>query len=536
MCTKIHAKGITAMERQGIFVNYDMMASGGEKLFTVTLSPAETGVFPTVLVRNPYTNNTISMTIEETLDQTIEMLRFFVDAGYAVVYQHCRGYGKSTGFGTPFIHEQEDGRNMLNYARQQPFYNGELYLWGGSYLCFVHFAIAPYPEDIKGAALSVMTTERYELHYRNGCIKSGQLAGWYTGMYKQRELSGKKCYTPDVYRMLPLRDLPLTAFGEHDPYLEEVMRNPRPEDPFWSTAAGGGDMRHAMQNVPFPVLMTGGFNDFAGGGMIRMWREMTPETRAHFAMVMSPNDHTDSHPENSLDFPDSTTAGHFGPNLWVRWFDSLRGKGDCPVEMGHVSYYTKFENKWSSDDFTPGTHPLTLPMGESARTYLYNPFDAIGFKGGMSQNFDGAEYQDPANWRFDLVSTYTAPFVEDTYVKGEITAELTVSSDCPDTCFFMRISITTENGDYPLRDDIRTLVYELGDYTPGEKVTLHLHFDEDVFMIPAGAKLRFDVSSADKAHYICHTNYRGPFREQDRARVAHNTVYLDESTVTLPIV
>ncbi len=523
------------MNRQGIWVEEDWMESGGEKLFTIIMSPTESKKHPAILIRNPYTDDTVPMTIEETVDRAIIMVKQFLEAGYAVVFQHCRGYGKSTGFSTPFIHEREDGYNLLEFARKQPFYNGELYLWGASYLCFVHYAIAPYPEDVKGAALAVMTTERYELLYRNGCMKSGELAQWYANMYKHRALNGKKRYTMDAYRMLPLKDLPLTIFGEHDPYLEAVMRNPRPDDPLWLTAEGGADTRNAMKDVKFPVLLIGAFNDIAGGGMVRMWRDMLPETREHVAMILTPNDHGDSHPENSIDFPDSQFAGHFGADLWVRWFDSIRGKDECPVPMGHVSYYNIFENRWKCDDFTPGQHSLTLTLGEGARTYLYNPFDAVSFKGGLSQNFGGAEYQDAPNSRFDLVSTYTKPFEQDTYVKGEITADLTVSSNCPDTCFFMRISITSEGGDYPLRDDIHTLVYELGDYTPGEKVTLHLRFDEDAFMIPAGQRLRFDVASADRAHYICHTNCRGLFSEQDRARVAHNTVYLDESTVTLPV-
>ena len=116
-----------------------------------------------------------------------------------------------------------------------------------------------------------------------------------------------------------------------------------------------------------------------------------------------------------------------------------------------------------------------------------------------------------------------------------MTARLRVSSDCCDTCFYMRVSIEKERGDYGLRDDITSLCYQLGDYTPNTPVDLSFSFDEHAFLIKKGERLRIDIASADAEHYVRHTNQKGLYSEQETAKIARNTLYLQDSTVTLPI-
>lgn len=177
---------------------------------------------------------------------------------------------------------------------------------------------------------------------------------------------------------------------------------------------------------------------------------------------------------------------------------------------------------------------MEIKLGEGEASYVYNPYDAPGFKGGLSRTFGGTVFQDKPNSRHDIVSVYTAPFERDTFVKGRMSARLKVKSDCEDTCFYVRISITKERGDYALRDDITSLVYQLGDYTPDNEVEIGFTFDEHAFLIRKGERLRVDIASADNEHYVRHTNNRGLYSEQTTARVAHNTVFLKDSVLILP--
>ena len=53
--------------------------------------------------------------------------------------------------------------------------------------------------------------------------------------------------------------------------------------------------------------------------------------------------------------------------------------------------------------------------------------------------------------------------------------------------------------------------------------------------IAKGQRLRIDIASADAAHYVRHTNCKGLFSAQTTARIAHNTIDLAQSSLTLPI-
>ena len=63
---------------------------------------------------------------------------------------------------------------------------------------------------------------------------------------------------------------------------------------------------------------------------------------------------------------------------------------------------------------------------------------------------------------------------------------------------------------------------------------LKFDFDEHAFLIQKGERLRIDISSADNAHYVRHSNQKGLYSEQTTAKIAHNTVYLHKSFLTLP--
>ena len=153
----------------------------------------------------------------------------------------------------------------------------------------------------------------------------------------------------------------------------------------------------------------------------------------------------------------------------------------------------------------------------------------------MSRAFGGTVFQDKPNSRHDIISVYTDTFGEDVFVKGKMTAKLKVKSDCEDTGFYVRISATKEGEDLGIRDDITSLCYQLGDYEPNSEVTVNFTFDEHAFAIKKGEKLRIDITSADRVHYVPHTNTKGEFAERDSKKIANNTVYLNESVLTLPI-
>ena len=170
------------------YVFYEYLEKDHTQLFTVICLPENTGKFPTVIYRNPYVDTAQHQTEEEICAAKLLDFKGWLENGYAVVFQHCRGRGKSSGDCIPYIFEREDGLFLQDWVRKQPFYNGELYLCGGSYTTSVHFVTAPFAPDIKGAVLEIQDCERYNCNYRNGFYKMGLHGGWYVGMYKKKSV------------------------------------------------------------------------------------------------------------------------------------------------------------------------------------------------------------------------------------------------------------------------------------------------------------------------------------------------------------
>ena len=503
------------------------------ELFTVVCLPDKCGKYPTVIYRNPYVDSDEMLSEDDICAKRMSENAMWLAHGYAVVFQHCRGRGKSSGDCVPYIYEREDGLFLQAWIREQSFYNGELYLCGGSYTSSVHFVTAPFAKDIKGAVLEVQDCERYNCNYRNGFYKMGLHGGWYVNMYKKKS-NLKKSYTTDSYRMLPLSDFSKTVFGESAEDFDEILKHPNRDDAFWSTRFGGGEAHNAIKHADIPILLVTGFYDIYTGGIFDMWNGLDEATKAKSALVVHPFDHGGSGDSQPISFHNGCLRKEFG-HYAVNWMESVRRNCDFPFKQGNITYYKLFDDTWCCDDFYDAKEMRRINLGNSKRSYKYNPYAPASFKAGLSTNFGGNSWQDPPNSRYDIISIYTEEFDEDVFVKGKMQARLKVSSDCEDTCFYVRLSLCKAEGDYGLRDDINQISNFNVDYKPNEELEMSFSFDEQAFVIRKGEKIRIDISSSAFPHYVPHTNQKGLFSEQVTARIANNTVDLSESYIELPV-
>ena len=305
-------------------VMYHYLECNGVELFTMVFLPEENGQFPTVIYRTPYANGAVKKSVEEVCEKKHEEFQFWLDAGYAVVFQHCRGRGKSSGDFVPFIYEREDGLFLQDWVRKQSFYNGEIYLVGSSYLAAVHYVTAPFADGIKGAVLEVMDCERYNLIYHNEFYKMGFHGRWYVRNYKQN--SGlTKSYTPDAYKTLPLTNITETLFGERAEDFEEILRHPNKNDAFWNTKIGGPESHDAIKHANIPILLTTGFYDLFSSGTFTMWNGLDEDTKAKCALAVYPFGHNKTAEGQPINFENGEPAIAFEKYI-LHWIDSVRGK------------------------------------------------------------------------------------------------------------------------------------------------------------------------------------------------------------------
>jgi uncharacterized protein len=112
-------------------IEINISMADGVVLSTDVYLPGKKGKYPAVLVRTPY-----DKTAEQWMGKPFNMF------GIAVVVQDVRGKHKSAGAYYPFINERSDGLQTLRWIREQPWSDGTVAGWGGSYVGFTQWAIA----------------------------------------------------------------------------------------------------------------------------------------------------------------------------------------------------------------------------------------------------------------------------------------------------------------------------------------------------------------------------------------------------------
>ena len=508
----------------------------GKRLFTIVKKPAAKGRFPVILKRTPY----------DSPDEDGESLLKRATRDYVVIEQQCRGTARSEGEFIPYVNERSDGLATLDWIRRQPFYNGEIYPQGGSYLSSVHQAyLDTCPADIPTADLAVQDCNQYNVLFKNGFYKAGLAGTWGARHYKPTTITERN-FSDETFLTRPAAGITKAVFGEYAKMLEDCMLHEMPDDPFWQTQEGGVDYRDAVRSFGKPLLLTTAFYDLYTEGVFAMWRSLPEAIRRKSAMIVTPYAH---------DYEGSTAAYHFEnsflssqcPDVGLAWFDYHRGKAPLPefLKLGKIVYFPVFGREWRYSDILPdGEKPWRLFLNadrtlsreqgpEDSLTYLYNPAAPARFRGGVCNGWGGMQEQDRPNSRYDIRSFLSAPVEGKHLMEGGGQIRLHVRSDRPDTCFYVRLSIVKNGKAWALRDDITSLRRQHPDYRPGETVALDFVFAPHAYWLETGDCLRLDVSSSCFPYYLTHSNRPGVQALQTGTDIARNTVVLGLSEMTL---
>ncbi|MBV9537644.1 MAG: CocE/NonD family hydrolase, partial [Acidisphaera sp.] len=117
----------------------------GVRLATDIYLPASGGPFPVVLERTPYGRNEASRSERTAADPSPQPRRAvaakFLEHGYAVVYQDCRGRYGSEGRFVKYLSDGEDGFDTCAWIVQQPWCDGRICTMGLSYAAHTQAAL-----------------------------------------------------------------------------------------------------------------------------------------------------------------------------------------------------------------------------------------------------------------------------------------------------------------------------------------------------------------------------------------------------------
>jgi len=504
----------------------------GVKLYTRVMVPSGVEKCPVVFIRTPYEK------AHDGMPHSIQACakNEYIQNGYAVVLQHCRGTGDSEGICIPYHHEREDGLRTLEYIRRLPFYDRAIYLYGRSYLTTVHLSyLNTEPEDIKGALFEIQTDRMYFRNYRNGCCARFCNIDWWLSMMK-RQYPEPKIEGSEIR---PYKDIMKRLVGEDVPEFTDCLLHDEYDD-FWIS-----DPRtDVIDHLKFPVLFTEGWYDCYTDGMFSMWERLPEETKKTSAFVVGPWSHGTKVSERA-EYP--LPKGNIPDDYVVQWFNHIRDDKPYPyAECGKVNYYSVGGERWYRDLYPceesaqyrlyfNGDHSLSVqPLIKGELSYRYDPeerLDYFKYYKVFGDIFKANKAEDCES----VVSFVSPPFEEEQCIYGRIRWHMKVKSDCEDTAFYIRIYFMEDGEAYNLTDTITSLSHIDKNYRAGEEMLIDLELPPMGFTVKKGNRIRVDIAS-DGNIYVPHSNTKDHWAEVTETKVATNTLICDgEAYTELPL-
>jgi putative CocE/NonD family hydrolase len=548
--------------------------------------PDADGKFPVILVRTPYMKGMNEL-----------QARFYARRGYVYAVEDCRGRFSSPGTWNPFFDDPEDGYDTIEWLAVQPWSNGKVGMIGASYLGWVQWwAARERPPHLAVMIPNVSPPDPYyNIPYEYGAFFLLGAIWWADVLEKEvtADLSGKafgeimdKDYTK-ILRHLPVIDLDEIVLGEKNKYWREWIQHPD-NDEYW---AGVSFLDH-LEDLDVPVYHQSGWWDGDGIGSKLNYLKMAGHGHSNQKLVLGPWGHTDA----------ATRRGpynnDYGPNAivalsrsYLRWLDRwLKGVENGIEQEPLVSLFVMNTNRWMRGNTYPleGTRPTEfyLSSGGSANTsggdgvlsavlpaagsgefdtYVYDPGDPTPdiaiFDDNKEKDDDPETGEDESveeaiaerlayhakvsAERHDMLVYETEALLEDLTFAGPVSGVLYASSSAKDTDWFMRLSEVDADGSVRsltrgvIRARYRNSFSEPELLTPGEVYEYHIDMWQTGITIPAGSRLRVEVSSCSFPMFSRNLNTGGHNETETEYVVARQKVYHTgeyPSHVLLPVI
>lgn len=501
----------------------------GVDLATDVFLPPGDGPFPVVLVRTPYNK-----------DGPSNLGRDGGKRGFAVVVQDTRGRFASGGENLPFHLDGPDGEDTIRWINRQPWCNGHIGTWGGSAGAITQFQLAlTGVRPVDAQFLVVGAPNIYDVAYTGGVFRKSLVEDW--------------------IRITKFATNALPIWESHPTY-----------DAYWRAR----DASRHYRDIGAPSLHLGGWWDIFAQPAIDAFNGYQSAgargARGNQKLIMGPWTHgvlTDK--AGDLTFPNAKNPPGDTEDGW-RWFDRwLRGATNGADRDPAVRYYVVGDvsdpqapgNVWRTADHWPPFPVRPTPFflhadrslstarpaaGATPLSYTYEPTNPVPTVGGIQLTLPaGPKDQRPIEAREDVLVFTSETLNEPLEVTGRIRARLWISSDAPDTDFFLRLCDVYPDGrsfnlcEGMLRTRFRRGFDRERFLRPGEIVPIDLDAWSTSVIFNRGHRLRVDITSSCAPGFDPNPNTGAPFRANAEVRTARNQVHVDArhpSQVLLPVI
>jgi putative CocE/NonD family hydrolase len=498
---------------------------------------------------------------------------YFAQRGYIYAFVDTRGRGDSEGTFHPLTQELEDGYDTVEWFAKQPFSNGKIAMFGGSY---------PGGDQWQTAAMHPphLTTIVPVASVRPGVdfpaqlnIPNPYMLQWATftnghtlnmSVFLDQTLwsnAAKRLYLAKA----AFKDFPTYA-GSPDTDFQTWLSHPD-VDSYWHKI---GLTREQVAGVTLPTLAITGAKDGDQLGTLSFYADHITSTDKPtldiYYLVIGPWNHPGTR-EPKADFD----GEHFGPaslidvlKLHRQWYDYTMKSGPKPAFLqNHVAFYVsgggsecwKYADSLATVSKKSATYYLDATGGASAlfhsgaltstqtnatgAAFISDPNDLTG-----AEDSDG---QPGSDLHGDGLIFHTAPFSEPTEIDGYTDLRLWLSIDAPDTDLAYQLYLITPDGKaHYLTDSILRARYrnslEHAQPIHENQPEQYIFKTNQWFATRAtkGAQLRLIVGAVNTPQSEKNYNSMKPVAEQTGAdaHIAHITLLQSKdhpSTLTLPL-
>ncbi len=533
------------IERGVTMTSYD-----GTLLVADVYQPSDASPHPTILVRIPYTKNFYNTMIATVVG------RYWAERGYHVVIQGTRGRYESDGTYDPFKHERRDGIETLRWIAKQPWFNGRLGMWGGSYFGYTQWVLAD--QSAPGASafnIQIASSEFYRMFYPGGALSLESALNWAVSSHGKEDIEPDQETLDRGFNGLPLIQADDRAITDI-PFFNDWVNHPT-RDEYWH--AVDGDER--VKNLTAPaLLMAGWYDPFLPAQLddfVRIRRDTRPEVAAASRLVVGPWAHA-----RTVILPDGAVQPNYRVESFtpsVPWFDQhLRGTGEALAAP--VRIFVMGANVWRDEQEWPlertqfadffldssgransaggdGRLSLKAPAENTpSDTFIYDPLRPVPSAGGaMIGPRAGIALQNKLEARPDVLVYSTPPLDKDIEATGPVKLILFVATTAPNTDFTAKlVDIFPDGSAYNVSDGILRRGYEGNSPT---KITVDLWPTSFVFR--KGHRIRLEVSSSNFPRFDRNPNTGRTIATETETIVARQMIHHSSSMpsrLVLPVI
>jgi len=562
-------RGVSVKMRDGVVLRGDIFR------------PDTEGKFPVLLQRTPYRRAV-------TWGYDVDFAQRAASHGYVVFLQDVRGRYTSDGEWYPFLHESEDGYDTIEWIAAQPYSDGRVGMFGGSYVGATQLLAAiAHPPHLAGICPIVTASDYHNgWTYQGGAFEQWFNESWTSGLAQDtltRQIE-RTPSPPEEVNVLPLTAYPIFnpnpanvingSASTIAPYFLDWLAHPSYDDYWrrWSIEEHYADIR-------VPALHVAAWYDIFLGGSLRNYiglkaRAASAETRNGQHLLVTIGGHAgdgrkigevDFGPEAEkfnegeatlhwYDFLFKGTRNEFATGKAVKMFvmgiDQWRDEDEWPLVRAKSTKYFLHSQGRANTSRGNGSLSTLAPGAEPSDEFVYDPAQPVPTIGGplccdSDHLAPGPHDQRSVEERDDVLVYSTFPLDHDLEITGPVRLEFFATSSAVDTDFTAKLLDVAPDGTaINLTEGILRARYRDSQVTPaplirGQSYLLSIDLWATSNVFCTGHRLRLELSSSNFPRFDRNLNTGNLAANSATWVKATNTILHDKthpSALILPVV